>query len=170
MVEESPLTPEQRRLIETSIPMALREANRYIRENTCDADEVLSDSYFSLIRSVQNFDGEKSNNFDCYAMMRVRFALREISRKRRQETLDSDVADQSQTVADSVVTGDAINRIRDTVTKEEFQLLYNRYILDIPTREIADRTGVPFNTVRQRLLRLITRLRNDTKLCHDLGD
>jgi RNA polymerase sigma-70 factor (ECF subfamily) len=74
------------------------------------------------------------------------------------EHMSSEYGDADTT--GSVLAAHEVWKALGMLTKEHRQLIYERYFLDRPAKEIAERMGVPVGTVKSRVHYAIRALRN----------
>jgi RNA polymerase sigma-70 factor (ECF subfamily) len=79
---------------------------------------------------------------------------------RRAETLLAEPADAPQPASEPPALDDALHLAIDALATEDRLLLFGRYVQDLPHRELARRSGLKEGTVRVRLHRLRSVLRD----------
>jgi len=79
-----PLTPEQKLLVETNYPLALKMATRMARaQPRSHIHDLVSDAAIGLIRAAQLFDNRPGVPFVAMAVQRIRGAMMDGIRRRR---------------------------------------------------------------------------------------
>jgi RNA polymerase sigma factor (sigma-70 family) len=78
--------------------------------------------------------------------------------------MEIDAADTRAAVEVQVETNDAIERVLSSLPGEDRALLSLRYLLDLSVPDVAQTMGISEGTVKSRLSRLLSRLREEEGL------
>ncbi len=85
----SPLTEDQRRLVERYLPLAKSMA-RKMNPPRLDLDELISAAYLALVEAAESFDPAYTVNFATFARIRIHGALSDCRRNWYRLAIDSD--------------------------------------------------------------------------------
>jgi RNA polymerase sigma-70 factor (ECF subfamily) len=132
--------------------LCLREAQRVLGSSTDAEDAAQEAAVRAWRRRGSCLDPSRPNPW--VAAIARREALRIAGRRR--ETALEDVPELGQDAAgsDTIPHGDALQAIFGGLTADDRLLLFGRYVQDLTHRELAQRSGLKEGTVRVRLHRL----------------
>ena len=135
----------------------VRNAARYILRNDADADDAAQSAMVEILRCLGRFRGEGSLG-RWASRIAVRTAIT-LARQRRAETSGAgalhdgpdDAGSASATNADGAVLRRRLVRCLDRLPSERRETVVLRLIEGMTLEEIAEATGVPANTAKDRL-------------------
>lgn len=149
------------------------EINKYI-DNKWDAEDILQTVLVKLIDKLAELKEKESNKRSAYILAACRNTSINFLKKHNRKTEFEfefrnfdDVDANGDTPEDFVVQKDAYDILYaawKTLDQKSMYLLEARYVLEKPTKEIADDLGIPQNCARVHLSRARSKLRRKYEL------
>ena len=133
-------------------------AAKKVLGNEYDAEDAVHNAFMGIARHMEVLGGCSKEKAGCYCVKAARNAALNIIRSRTNETVSidelRDVPDERSfdELLDKSGYEDVLNVIRnmDDVYRD---VLYMRYVMDMPVKKIADVLGRKESTVKQQLVR-----------------
>ncbi|HXK16791.1 MAG TPA: RNA polymerase sigma factor [Polyangiaceae bacterium] len=142
-------------------PHLLRVVRRVLGAGHPDVDDVAQESAFAVMDALPEHRGECTVlSFACRvaALTAMQVRRREATQKRKALRDDGfeleDLVAASQSPDDELSarsSAAAVRRLLDTLPLEQAEVLALHYVLGFMVPEVAEASGVPFETVRSRL-------------------
>lgn len=139
-----------------------------ILRNTAAAEEVLMDVYLQVWRQASHYDARRGRPFTWLATIARSRALDRLRAGRHEEQwpeeIDTvDVAALPSDVEEAVVANERrriVAAALDTLSLQEREVIELAYFSGLTQREMATQLGQPLGTVKTRVRRALTKLRD----------
>ena len=128
-----------------------------ILRNQTDAQDALQDTFLNIHRSVASFDPQKNALAWVFTIAR-HAAFKRI--KKRQPNLDEEITWQGITIEEQLEIRQHLQQLLDNLKESERLLIVERFINEKSFSDLADRLELTEQTVRQRISRLLRKIRN----------
>jgi len=143
----------------------------HILQNEQDAEDAVEDASIRIINNIAEFADVPYSKAEALIVLYIKSSAIDINRKRAKLpmlTVDSEeapeVADDSESVEDNVITMEFIERLKqhiDALKLQYKEVLIYKYYYDKSDREIAELMHMNNNAVRTRLTRARDILRSE---------
>ena len=150
-------------------PHLLRVARRVLGAEHPEVDDVAQESAFAVMDALPAHRGECTVlSFACRVAALTAMQVRRREATQKRKALRDDGFDLEHLVAASQspddelsarASAEAVRQLLDTLPLEQAEVLALHYVLGFTLPEVAEASGVPFETVRSRLRLAKTALR-----------
>lgn len=131
--------------------------------NRPDAEEVFQETFVRIHRSIQSYDPSQSALAWVFTIARnVAVDYTRRSRRQRFVALEDDVAAVVPRSEEALVAREELGRVLARLSADERELLESRFLADDSFDAIAERRGTSAANARQKLSRLLKKLKTDS--------
>jgi len=129
-----------------------------------DVEDVRQDVLFAIAQALSSFRGESRQEFFAYCYRIARATIAKYYRKRSREPethpdfdeflalIDKEAVNAHFSEVDKSDAREAVQMLK-LADPECFELLYTRYVLELPLKEIGEDLGISENAARMRVNR-----------------
>ncbi|MGM9646476.1 MAG: RNA polymerase sigma factor [Eubacteriales bacterium] len=123
------------------------------------AEDVLSDSYFKVVKSAGSFDTSRNGYSWLYEIVKnTALNQNEKDKLRAHPTLD-EIKEPPSDIIDELLTKIMVNQALSQLTEEENALVYKYFFEGLTLQEIADSLRKPKTTVYDQLQRTLMKMK-----------
>lgn len=141
-----------RRLLAGRLLRRVRNVARYLTSSSADAEDAAQTAMLEILRAAGSYRGE-GTLARWATRITVRTTLALAHRRRREAPTDRDAPPQPATAAriDGPLLRQRLLRCFERLPDERREAVVLRLVVGCTLEEIADQTGVPLNTAKDRL-------------------
>lgn len=132
-----------------------------------DREDALQDAALSLTKYIDRIRVDDETELKGYISVTVKNSALRLAEKRRAESERASDEEPDAVVSelfpspspeDRAIASEDARKLLENCDEAELELLYDRFVLSMPVREIADKMGWQLGRAKMRLKRLTDRL------------